>query len=169
MEIFLAEVCTPAWNEEQDRGRSFAEGVAELVARHPDKADLIEAYDKRWLEMVGSAIEGSVAILEELNQRGVPLYSLTNWNGDKFRLTRRRFEFLELFRGILVSGEVGLKKPDPEIFQLLCQRYILDPKDTVFIDDSPKNVDTARRLGFSAIHFQSPACLREGLQGMGLL
>ena len=85
MEWFLATVCHPNWNLELDRGRSFDDGVIEATARHPDYAEEIAMYRDRWMEMVPGAIEGSVAILEELHISGVPLYAITNWNGDSFR------------------------------------------------------------------------------------
>ena len=69
MEQFLANVCTPEWNAEQDRGRPFAEGIAQLKARHPDCAPLIEAYRERWIEMLDSAIAGSVEILAGVDRR----------------------------------------------------------------------------------------------------
>lgn len=169
VEAFLAEVCTQAWNEEQDAGRPFAEGVALLSAQHPQHAELIHAYFLRWHEMLGGAIEGSVAILETLHRRGVPLYALTNWSAETFPHARSRFEFLKLFRGILVSGEERLKKPDPRIFQLLCARYGLDAERSVFIDDSEKNVRAARQLGMIGLHFRSAAELQRELAELGLL
>lgn len=169
VEAFLSSVCTQAWNEEQDAGRPFAEGIALLRAQHPHHAELIEAYFLRWHEMLGGPIEGSVALLESLHARGVPLYALTNWSAETFHHARERYDFLERFRGILVSGEERLKKPDPRIFQLLCARYGLIPKHSVFIDDSEKNVRAARELGMHAVHFRSAAELERELTDLGLL
>ena len=115
IEEFLAEVCTSEWNYQQDAGRTVAEAVGELSGRHPDKAPLIAAYYERWEEMLGGAIEASVALLEELDAAGVPLYALTNWSRETFPIARRRFPFLERFRGIVVSGEEGAAKPDPPV------------------------------------------------------
>jgi 2-haloacid dehalogenase len=169
VEEFLATVCTPEWNAELDRGRPFAEGVAELVERHPEHAAAIAAYHERWPEMVAGDIPGTVEVLAELRAAGVPLYALTNWSAETFAITRGRFEFLEWFDGLLVSGEERVTKPDPAIFQLLLDRFGLDPTATVFVDDSEANVAAARRLGFDAIRFTGHEELRRELVARRLL
>jgi hypothetical protein len=113
VEHFLATVCTHEWNRCQDAGRSFAEGARLLKAEHPDQAELIDAYGARFDEMIAGPIAGSVEILAELRDRGIPLYGLTNWSAETYPAALQRFAFLRWFRGILVSGEVGLIKPDP--------------------------------------------------------
>ncbi|HEV2302383.1 MAG TPA: HAD family phosphatase [Stellaceae bacterium] len=169
MERFLATVCTQAWNEEQDLGRPFAEGVRLLCAHHPEHADAIRAYDASWEEMVKGAIADSVLCLEELRRCGVPFFALTNWSAEKFPLALARFPFLAWFEGVLVSGEAGLKKPDPRIFRLAVDRFSLDPAATLFIDDVAANVEAAAALGFLTHHFTDPAALRRALVGCGLL
>jgi 2-haloacid dehalogenase len=169
VEEFLATVCTPEWNAELDRGRPFAEGVAELVERHPEHAAAIAAYHERWPEMVAGDIPGTVEVLAELRAAGVPLYALTNWSAETFAITRGRFEFLEWFDGLLVSGEERVTKPDSAIFQLLLDRFGLDPTATVFVDDSEVNVAAARRLGFDAIGFTGHEELRRELVARRLL
>jgi 2-haloacid dehalogenase len=169
MEAFLTTVCTQAWNEEQDAGRSFAEGVALLLARHPHYAEEIGAYDLRWGEMLNGPIDASVAILAELRGRGVPMFGLTNWSAEKFPVARERFAFLEWFVGIVVSGEERLKKPDPRIFRLAAERFGLDPPDTLFVDDSPTNVAAAARLGFRTHRYVGAPALRDALVAHGLL
>src|SRR5437660_4778909 len=108
MEHFLATVCTHEWNRGQDAGRSFAEGARLLKAEHPDKAELIDAYGARFDEMMAGPVDGSIEILAELRHRGAPLYGLTNWSTETYAPALQRFAFLSWFRGILVSGEVGL-------------------------------------------------------------
>jgi 2-haloacid dehalogenase len=169
IEWFLQDVCHSAWNLEQDRGRSFDDGVIEATARCPQYAREIALYRDRWMEMVPGAIADSVAILEELHLNGVPLYAITNWNGDTFRSTRSRFGFLSLFKDIIVSGDEKIIKPDPAIFNLCTRRNGLKAKDCVFIDDSLKNVVGAKAVGWQAIHFTSPASLRAELVAMGVL
>ncbi|MEO6610319.1 MAG: HAD family phosphatase [Aestuariivirga sp.] len=169
MEWFLANVCHPEWNMEQDRGRSFADAVIEAKSSHPDYSDEIEAFHHRWHEMVPGAISGSVDILEALHRRGTPLYAITNWNGDMFRETKLRFPFLNLFRDIVVSGDEKLIKPDAEIFELLLKRNGLAANTCVFIDDSLKNVKGAEAVGMKAIHFTTPEKLRAALKVMEVL
>jgi 2-haloacid dehalogenase len=169
MEWFLSEVCPPAWNLEQDRGRSFDDAVIEATTRHPVHAGEIAMFRDRWMEMVPGAIEGTVAVLEELHISNSPLYAITNWNGDTFRATRQRFGFLSLFKDIVVSGDEKVIKPDKEIFAILARRNGLKLEDSVFIDDSLKNVVGAKAAGMDAILFQSPDQLRAELAERGVL
>ena len=108
MELFLATVCTHEWNRCQDAGRSFAEAARLLKAQYPDRAELIDAYGTRFDEMIAGPIDGSIEILAELRDRGTLLYGLTNWSAETYPAALQSFEFLRWFRGILVSGEVGL-------------------------------------------------------------
>jgi len=169
MEAFLAEVATPAWNAEQDAGRPWDEGVAALVERHPEQRDLIEAFHRRWPEMLAVPIDGAVEVLEELATAGVRLFALSNWSAETFPIARRRFPFFALFEGIVISGDVGAIKPDARIFQHLVDRYGVDPGTAVFIDDSAGNVEAAARLGFIALRFVDARSLRHDLRRLGLI
>lgn len=169
MERFLAEVTTQAWNLEQDRGRPFDEAVAILVREHPEEAELIEAYWRRWPEMLGDPHADVVAILAELRATGVRLLAMTNWSAETYPLAIPRYPFLDWFEAVIVSGDVGLVKPDPAIFQLLIDRHGLEPARTVFIDDTEANIQTATSLGFRAIRFTSADALRRELTVMGVL
>jgi 2-haloacid dehalogenase len=169
METFLAEITTPAWNEEQDAGRPWDEAIATLIERHPDQRVLIEAYRSRWPEMVAGPIEDTVAVLEELRATPVRLLALSNWSAETFQITRRLLPFLDWFEGIVISGELGMIKPDARIFQHLATRYAIDPGTAVFIDDNGRNVEAASRLGFIAIRFVDARTLRCDLVHLGLL
>lgn len=169
VEWFISNVCNSAWNQEQDRGRSFAEAVGEATARFPEHAEAIAAYDRRWHETVLGPIDGTVDILDELRQRGTPLYAITNFNQDKFRETLARFSFLGAFRDIVVSGDERVLKPDPAIYRLLLERNGLAAASCVFIDDSEKNVRGAEAVGMKAIHFTTPDALRTELMALGVL
>ena len=169
MEHFLATVCTHEWNRCQDAGRSFAEGGRLLTAEHPDKVELIDAYGARFDEMIAGPIAGMVEILAELRDRGTPLYGLTNWSAETYPPARERFAFLSWFRGILVSGEVGGIKPDPRRFEVLIERFAINPENAVYIDDVEANVAAAQSFGIHAIQFTTPARLRRELTRLGLL
>jgi 2-haloacid dehalogenase len=169
MEHFLTHVCSPAWNHQQDAGRSFAEGCAELVREFPDARPLIEAWRERFDETLGGPIAGTVEILSALRERGVPLYALSNWWAETFPIARARFDFLGWFDGIVISGEFGAAKPDPRIFAHLLETYGLPADATVFIDDVPANVAAAAAAGMQPILFTDPAALRVSLRGLGLL
>ncbi len=169
MEEFLATVTTPAWNDALDRGRPFAEAVAELVERFPDSAELVIAFHERWPEMVRDEIDGSVDVVGELRAAGVPTYLLSNASAETWPHALERFGFLGEFDGVLLSGEVGVAKPDPEIFEELCRRFDLLPGTTLFVDDKAGNVHAAQRLGFHGHHFLGAEGLRAELVRLGLL
>lgn len=165
---FLREICSPAWNLEMDRGQPFAEGIAERVARHPEWADQIRAWDLNWHEMVPGAIDGTVAILESLREAGVPTWAITNFSAEKFAECLDRFPFLKGFRDTVVSAHEKLVKPDPAIYRVLLDRNDLDPADCLFVDDSLDNVLGARRVGMKAVHFTSPARFAADLADHGI-
>ncbi|MGI9387127.1 MAG: HAD family hydrolase [Methyloligellaceae bacterium] len=169
MEVFLANVCHHEWQEKQNDGRPWAEAIAERVALYPEHRDLIEAYWQRWPETMGGAIDGTVATLDALRGRGIRLYGLTNWSAETFPFARQRFEFLDWFEGIVVSGEVGMRKPSPEIFAHLFEQFGLDPADAVFVDDHMPNIEGARSLGLESHFFTSAENLRSYLKTVRLL
>lgn len=169
MEWFLREVCSSAWNEQQDAGRSWAEGTALLRAQFPEHAVLIDAYHQRWEETLLGPIEESVALLAALRERGVRLLALTNWSQETFPVAMQRYAFLQWFEGIVVSGEEKLIKPDPRIYQRLLDRYGVDPATALYIDDSARNVAAAEALGMHGWWFRDPAGLCEHLHQLGLL
>jgi 2-haloacid dehalogenase len=169
MEHFLATVCTREWHRHHDAGRSFAEGARILKDQHPDKAELIDAFGTRQDEMMAGPIAGSVEILRELRDRGTPLYALSNWPAEGFPAARARFDFLQWFRGIVISGEIGAIKPQPRIYKVLLERFAIDPVRAVYIDDVEANAAAARPFGLHAIRFTNPAALRAELVTLGLL
>lgn len=170
VEPFLAEIGFAEWNHAQDAGRPFAEGIAELAARFPHRADLIAAYPQRYARALTGAIEPAVTALAELRERAqVRLLALTNWSAETFHHAEQRYGFLTWFEGILVSGREGLAKPDPRIFALLAERFGLDPGRTLFLDDSAANVATAQSAGWHAVQVTGPDTPRRALSGLGLL
>jgi 2-haloacid dehalogenase len=166
---FLTEINFTEWNLSQDRGYPFAQAVQDLSAQFPQYADLIRAYDVEWEESLTGSIPETVAILHRLKAAGYPLYGLTNWSAEKFAITRHKYDFFNLFDDIVVSGEVKLIKPDRAIFLLLLRQIGRQAGECVLVDDSIKNVEAARALGFSGIHFTSPTLLERELQQLGIL
>jgi 2-haloacid dehalogenase len=170
MEAFLADVTSATWNHQMDAGKPWADAVAELVAIHPDRRELIEAYWNRWAEMLHGDIPETVAILRELRDRGdVRLLALTNWSAETFPVARERFDFLGWFEGIVVSGEEGVAKPDPAIFRILLERFDVAPEGTLFVDDRPENVTAAEAVGMAGTVFRTAGALRDELVARGLL
>jgi haloacid dehalogenase superfamily, subfamily IA, variant 3 with third motif having DD or ED len=169
MERFLSDVCSPAWNVQQDAGRPWREAVETLARLHPDQRELIAAYDERWPEMLGGSIQGTVEILAELRAAGRRLAVLSNWSAEKFPIARARFDFLDWFEAVVISGDVGVGKPDARIYRHLLARSGFDPRSTAFVDDSAANVAAAAELGMTALVFRDPATLRADLTRLGLM
>jgi len=166
---FLKEIDFAEWNAQQDRGRPFAQAVAEHSAKFPQHAPLIKAYRERWEDFIVGPIEGTIAILKELKRLGYPLYGLSNWSAETFPVVQGKYRFFELFDDILISGKVGMIKPEPGIFHLLLKRIKLEARDCLFIDDSDSNIRTAAGIGFDTILFISPEQLRAELRSRNIL
>jgi 2-haloacid dehalogenase len=169
MERFLSEVCTLDWHRAHDLGVPPEETSPPLAAAHPEHAERIWAWTQRTEEMLAGPIDGTVEILRELRDAGVPCYALTNMESWTYPGRRERYPFLTWFDGTVVSGFEGVAKPDPRVFELLLDRFGLTAADTLFIDDSPVNVQAARDAGMRAIEFESPGGLRASLEDVGLL
>ncbi|WP_411033120.1 HAD family hydrolase [Shinella sp. BYT-45] len=165
---FFANVCTHDWNLEQDRGRDWVEAEALLIAEHPDRVEHIRAFRKHWHEMVSHAYVESVAIMETLIAEGRDVTMLTNFAADTFREARKLFPFLDMPRGVTVSGEIGLIKPDLAIYEKHARDFGLAPAHTLFIDDSPANVVGARLAGWNAVQFTDPEKLKADLAAHGI-
>jgi 2-haloacid dehalogenase len=168
MERFLADVCTMEWHHAHDLGVPPEQTVPPLAAEHPEHEEMIWAWVQRSEEMLGGPIEGTVEILRELTSQSVPCYALTNMETWTYPPRAERYEFLRWFDGTVVSGFEGVAKPDPRVFELLLDRFGLEPASTVFIDDSAANVEAARRAGLQAVQFESPEHLRGWLERAGL-
>jgi len=166
---FLAEVGFATWNAEQDRGRPFAEGIAELSSQFPHHAHLIRTYYDHWEDSIVGPIPGTVAILRKLKRAGYPLYGLSNWSAETFPKVRKRYAFFDLLDDILLSGDAKMLKPDPAIFNLLLSKIGYPSRNCLLIDDSQSNIVAAKSLGFNTIHFKSPGQLQSELQRHHLL
>lgn len=169
METFLTEVATLEWNARHDAGRRWEDGVALLSAAHPKQAEMISAYWTRWEEMLAGPIAGTVRILAELKANGTEVHALTNWSSQTFPIARERYEFLDWFQHIVVSGEEKLIKPDHRLYEILLERIGRPASECVFIDDGGRNVAAASELGFDAIRFENPDQLRVELSERGFL
>jgi 2-haloacid dehalogenase/putative hydrolase of the HAD superfamily len=166
---FLAEVCTMAWHAEHDRGVAMADSVLALIERHPHHAEAIRAWDVRWDEMFDGVIPETVAVIEDLHARGVPLYALTNMPAEKAEGVFAMHPAFGLFADIVVSAVERVSKPDPKIFAIACARAGRPAEDIVFVDDHAPNIVAAAALGFDAVLFDDPASLRPQLEARGLL
>ncbi|MGN6402459.1 MAG: HAD family hydrolase [Flavisolibacter sp.] len=167
---FFEHICTSDWNEEQDAGRSIKDATEMLVAKHPDWKEYIEAYYGRWQQMLGGPIHDTVEIFRELKQSGkYKLYALTNWSAELFPIALELYEFLHWFDGRVVSGEEKMRKPFPEFYQLILDRFNLTPEETLFIDDNLRNVQAAKDMGIQCIRFETAAQLKTELKRQDIL
>jgi 2-haloacid dehalogenase len=167
---FLDNICTSEWNDKQDAGRSFEEATSELINQHPEWKEPITAWYTRWQETISGPIHETVEILKKVKaSNGLRLYALTNWSAETFPWALENFDFLHWFEGIVVSGLEKTRKPFPEFYQILFDRFKIDPAKAVFIDDNIKNIEGAKKVGLQTIHFQSAQQLSDQLILLGVL
>lgn len=169
MEQFFREVNFMDWNLQQDKGRPFAEGVAELSKQFPHYSDLIQAYHDNWEDSIGDYLAGTVEIMKQLKNSGYSLYGLSNWSAETFPIAREKYDFFHLLDDYVISGEVGMIKPEPEIFELLLKKIGKPVNECLFIDDALVNIQQAQKMGFATVHFQSPEQLENELRTLQLL
>lgn len=168
--FFFNNICTNDWNEEQDAGRSIVEATQILVQQFPDWEQPIRDYYGRWTDMLKASIPETVELFRELKKsERYKIYALTNWQAGLFDIALVRYNFLHWFDGRVVSGEEKTRKPFPEFYQRLLNRYNVNPAEALFIDDNLRNVKAAETLGITSIHFQSPSQLKEEIKRHNLL
>lgn len=166
---FLEEIRFMEWNAKQDAGRPFNEGVQELSKQFPHYAGLIQAYDTYWEESLTEPYHETIEIVRSLKDSGWPLYLLSNFSAEKFKLIEHKHPVFEWFDDKIISGDHKTVKPSPEIFRITLQRIGRKAEECLFIDDSSANIETARLLGFETIHFQSPTQLRADLRSREII
>lgn len=167
MEHFLENVCTTAWNEQQDAGRPIVEATETLQAEFPEYKEMIRQFYDNWEVMLQGAFDENTQLLPRLKDN-YNLYGLTNWSGETFPIAYNKYPFFQNFKGIVVSGDEKLIKPDKKIYQVLLERYSLNPNECLFIDDNIKNIEAAKELGFSCVHFKD-VNLEEELKSLGII
>lgn len=170
MKWFFDNICTNDWNENQDAGYPLQKATEERVAMFPDHEELVRMYYGRWEEMLGEAIQGTVDILRDLiDSKKYKVVALTNWSHETFPIALERFEFLQWFEGILVSGEEKTRKPFREIYELTLNRFNIKTENALFIDDNLRNIEAAKSMGIHTIHFTSSDNLQKSLQDLNIL
>ena len=169
MQWFFDEICTFDWNENQDAGYPLEQAQSDRIKLFPKYEEWIRIYYDRWEEMLGSPIDGTVTILKKLvSNPNYKILALTNWSAETFPIALKRFDFLHLFEGIVVSGTEKTRKPFLDIYQITLDRYQLDPKKSLFIDDNKRNIEAADKLEIQTIHFQNSIQLKSSIKYMGI-
>ena len=169
LDWFLANVVTPEWHFQHDAGRPLAEMIPERIAEFPDHAELIEAYATRFNETIPRPVPGSLEIVRELAERGVPLFAITNFGSELWEGFHPTQPVFDLFRDIVVSGKERLVKPDRAIYELAMQRFAVTPAECLFIDDVFENVAGAKAAGLDGYVFNGAGGLREKLVSLDFL
>ena len=169
MDDFLGRVCTMEWNRQMDAGKPFRQAVTERSAAFPEWDREIRAFDERWQEMVAGPITGTVDCLRTLKARGHPLYAISNFSAEKFALEMKRWDFLSLFDGIVLSANIGILKPDAGIYAHFCSTYAIKPEGCLFIDDRAENVAAAEAFGMAGHRFETAERLADHLRQLRLL
>jgi 2-haloacid dehalogenase len=169
LEYFVTVIVTPQWHFQHDAGRALDDMVAERVAEFPEYAAWIAAYSNRFNETIPGPVTGSLEIVQELAERDVPLFAITNFGAEFWDMFRPTQPIFDCFQDIIVSGVEKLVKPDPAIYMLALQRFGLKTGEAIFIDDNHDNVISARENGFVAHHFTDAESLRRELIALDLL
>jgi len=165
MQWFFDNICTSDWNENQDAGFSMAKATEERVALFPEHEEHIRMFYGRWDEMLGDSIKGTVTILEKLvKSQDYKVVALTNWSHETFPKALKKFDFLQWFEGIIVSGEEKTRKPFEDIYHLTLNRFNIKAENSIFIDDNKRNIESANALGINGILFKSPEQLTQELK-----
>ncbi|HSQ45855.1 MAG TPA: HAD family phosphatase [Lutibacter sp.] len=167
---FLNNVCTSTWNAEQDGGRTIEEAETVKIAEFPDHEELIRLYYKKWHQMFSGPIEENVELFKQLKASGnYKIYALTNWSAEKWELALELFPFFNYFDGVVVSGQEKIRKPYPEIYNLIVDKFAINPENAIFIDDNEENVIAAKALKIYGIHYKSPQQLLNELKSYKII
>jgi 2-haloacid dehalogenase len=164
VDFFLNNVCTWEWHINQDTQYDTSNAGQDLIKRFPKYKKAIIAFYERFLEMIDGTYDKNVALALSLKKQGIPIYILSNFPGDQFDKYMSKNDFLKEFNGMVVSGKVGVKKPDPQIYKMAIDQFDCEPNKTLFIDDRIENIDAAKKFGIQTIHLINPESLEEKIK-----
>ena len=170
LQEFYKKVCTFEWNENQDAGYPLDKATEDRIKIFPEYEDQIRMYYGKWEEMIGGEIKEVVTILKNLvRENNFCVLALTNWSAETFPIALKKFDFLHLFEGIVVSGTEKTRKPFSDIYEIILNRYNLIASESIFIDDNIRNIKAANKFGIKTIHFKNPLQLKSDLKISGIL
>ena len=151
VETFLGSVCTTEWHQDLDAGRRFAEAIDPLLSAHPGHARWIQAYVADWRHMFAGQFTATVNELMAFVHAGYRVHALTNYPAEQIRFLYERFDFMREFETVVVSGLLGVTKPDQRIFEYLLG--VIGATTCLFVDDRAENVAAAREAGIEGLQF----------------
>ena len=144
--------------------RQFFEAVRDAVAFHGD----VEEFGGYFADIF-TEIPGTIALHEELRQRGFKTYIFSNTNDLAIEHVRQNFPFFKHFDGFIFSYEVGAMKPQKEIYAAMETMAGRSGPDLIYLDDRPENIEAGAVRGWRAILHESPEKTRKALAGMGVI
>ena len=153
---FLTEVCNDEWNIQQDAGRTIKEAESVLIPKFPQYEEEIKMYYSNHRRMIKGTFTSSIKVLDKLKKQNYECYVLSNWSAETFVGMTDDYPFLQLFDGLLISGEDKLMKPDAAIYELAISRFNLIAQEPIFIDDKLENIEAAKNLNLKTIHLVDP-------------
>lgn len=156
IDYFLNYVCTWEWHIKQDLVQDTSKASINLIKKYPKYQEAIEAFYGRFLDMIEGVYEENLQLALNLKKKGYPIYILSNFPGDQFDKFEKANSFVNYFDGKIISGHVGLAKPDIKIYQLAIEQFDLIPEKSLFIDDKIENTQGANKVGIKTIHLQDP-------------
>jgi HAD superfamily hydrolase (TIGR01509 family) len=168
MDRFLATALGKDFILQTDVDPDFSGAIEKQARAFPEFAGEVRLYDTRWVETLGGPIEENVALLRRLRAAGRPVHALSNYSTAKFAVSEDLHGFLQEFDTRVVSGHVGVAKPDPRIYEILFERAGRKPHELLFIDDTVANVRAAEALGMEAIHYLPDVDLERELKARGV-
>lgn len=164
IKYFLNNICTWDWHIQQDTKYDTSKAADSLIKKYPNYKIPIEAFYGRFLEMIDGIYEENLKIALNLKKKGKKIYILSNFPGDQFDNFMKQNKFLNEFDDMIISGKVGLKKPDKRIYELAIKKFDCNPSKTLFIDDRPENTEAAQNLGINIITLDDPGKLKDYIQ-----
>ena len=168
IEAFFAAVDFESINHAADAGTPYAVFLERLARTSPEHVEDLRRYVEHYELSLTGPIEGSAELVTELKGLGLRLYGLTNWQAETFHSAEHVAPAVGLMEDVIVSGREGMAKPDRRIFELVVERFSVDPARAVFVDDKQVNVDAARGVGFHGVVFTTTDALRKDLRALGL-
>jgi trehalose synthase len=114
-------------------------------------------------------VSETIDLIHTIKRNGNRVFVLSNIQTDSIEFVEQTYSFWDLFDGVVVSCRIQMVKPEIEIYQHLLQLYSLMADQTIFIDDTPSNLDAASKVGMKVIKFENPSQCEQELKALGCI
>ncbi len=156
-------------NDRVDSGENFRDTIYAVAEEYADWGDEIRLWHDRWIDMAAPVIDHSLRLMQALQTRGVPVFSLTNFGIETYAIAEQKYPFLSSFDRDFISGHMKVIKPDPRIYELLEDGSGLSGSNLLFTDDRAENIAAAVARGWQTHHFTGPRGWADRLVVAGIL